>query len=100
MTHNDTLLQEFISLGFVCTNIVFVLCGYDKPQMNETIMSTVASHIPAGTSSFTILHYGQEFNHKDYYFGGMDWGNDRDNEFHHGSKTPPIYDPHQINTKV
>jgi len=87
-------------IGFVCTNIVFVLCGYDKPQMNETMMSTVASHIPAGTSSFTILHYGQEFNHHDYYFGGMDWGSDRDNEMHHGTKNPPIYDPHQINTKI
>ena len=45
---------------FVCTNIVFLLCGYDAPQMNQTMMSTIASHIPAGTSSYTILHYAQE----------------------------------------
>ena len=48
-------------LGAVCNNIVFVLCGYDKPQMNDTMMSTIATHIPAGTSAFTIVHYGQEY---------------------------------------
>lgn len=49
-----------ICAEFVCTNIVFLLCGYDAPQMNQTMMSTIASHIPAGTSTYTILHYAQE----------------------------------------
>ena len=47
-------------LEFVCENIVFLLCGYDQAQMNATMMATVGSHIPAGTSSYTILHYAQE----------------------------------------
>ena len=68
--------------------------------MDKRLMSAVASHFPAGTSSYTVLQYGYEYKYQEYYFGGLDWGNDRDNEFHHGSKTPPIYDPHQINTKV
>merc|ERR1711874_47362 len=44
-------------LEFVCENIVFLLCGYDQAQMSATMMSTVASHIPAGTSSYTVIHY-------------------------------------------
>jgi len=87
-------------INAVCNNIVFVLCGYDKPQMNETMMSTIATHIPAGTSAFTIVHYGQEYKHHDHYFGGMDWGSKADNQQHHGLDTPPIYDPSNINTKV
>jgi len=86
------------SLEFVCENIVFLLCGYDEPQMNATMMSTVASHIPAGTSSYTIIHYAQEI--KSGNFEGMDWGDDDRNMQHHGSTTPPTYNLKDVNTKV
>jgi len=84
----------------VCKNVVFLICGYDQAQMNETMMSTIASHIPAGTSAFTIVHYGQEYKKQDYYFGGMDWGNKNDNMAHHGTEEPPVYNPNHINTKL
>ena len=54
-------------LEFVCENIVFLLCGYDEKQMNSTMMATVASHIPAGTSSYTIIHYAQEVKYGEHY---------------------------------
>ena len=101
----------------MCKNVVFLICGYDPAQMNDTMMATIASHIPAGTSAFTIVHYGQEYNYRemehltlneaayrwfleDYYFGGMDWGSKADNMAHHGTEEPPIYNPNNINTKV
>ena len=58
-------------LEFVCENIVFLLCGYDQAQMNATMMSTVASHIPAGTSSYTVIHYAQEI--KSGWFVELFW---------------------------
>merc|ERR1712080_203787 len=64
-------------LDVVCENIVFLLCGYDEKQMNKTMVPTVATHIPAGTSSFTVLQYGQGVKHK--RFGALDWGNDKKN---------------------
>jgi len=85
-------------LEFVCENVVFLLCGYDQQQMNSTMMSTVASHIPAGTSSYTIIHYAQEI--KSGNFEGMDWGDDHRNMEHHGSTTPPTYHLENVNTKV
>jgi len=81
----------------VCENVVFLLCGYDQQQMNETMLETIASHIPAGTSTFTILQYAQEINSKD--FGGMDWGEEK-NMIHHNSAEPPSYDLHKVNTPV
>ena len=108
-----------IADDLVCKNVVFLICGYDQAQMNETMVSTIASHIPAGTSAFTIVHYGQEYKQReqsqtllkisfagfrwfleDYYFGGMDWGNKNDNMAHHGTEEPPVYNPNNINTKV
>ena len=50
-----------IADDLVCKNVMFLLCGYDQAQMNETMMSTINSHIPAGTSAFTFVHYGQEY---------------------------------------
>ncbi|XP_023329827.1 gastric triacylglycerol lipase isoform X2 [Eurytemora carolleeae] len=47
-------------LDGICTNILFVLCGYDEPQMNTTLLPTILHHTPAGASTSTILHYIQE----------------------------------------
>lgn len=44
----------------ICTNILFVLCGFDEPQMNTTLLETIMKHTPAGASSPTVLHYAQE----------------------------------------
>jgi len=85
-------------LDIICTNIIFLLTGYDKPQMNETMVSTIASHTPAGTSTYTVLQYAQEVKHK--RFGGMDWGSKRKNQAHHGTNHPPEYDLRNVNTKV
>lgn len=33
-------------------------------------------------------------------FMGFDWGNDEDNEAHHGQKEPPLYNLENVNAKV
>ena len=108
--------QENSILEGVCENVVFLFCGYDQEQMNATMISTIASHIPAGTSSFTVLHYAQEIqsskNVRYTYFAifwhfyiqeefcGFDWGTDDKNLKHHGSTVPPSYHLKDVNTKV
>jgi len=95
-------LADFVcgdsQLEFICENIVFLLCGYDEGQMNKTMMSTIASHIPAGTSSFTILQYAQEVKHKRY--SGFDWGSKEKNQAHHGTDEPPLYNLKDVNARV
>lgn len=85
-------------LQAVCENVVFLLTGYDQTQMNETMLETIANHIPAGTSTYTILQFAQGINSKD--FGGMDWGDDDLNMQHHGTVDPPSYDLTKVNTKI
>jgi lysosomal acid lipase/cholesteryl ester hydrolase len=84
-------------LEAICENIVFLISGYDKEQMNATMMPSIVSHIPAGTSSYAILQFAQEIKHK--RFGGMDWGPEG-NLLHHGSEIPPLYNLSDVNTKV
>ena len=105
-----TLLED------VCQNVVFLLCGYDEEQMDPEMLPTIAQHIPAGTSAFVIVHYGQEYNNGIAFlyfslisseifsssgqFIGFDWGSAELNQLHHGADQPPVYDPSMINTKV
>jgi len=81
----------------VCENVVFLLCGYDSKQMNETMLETIVQHLPAGASTYTILHYAQEVNSKE--FMGFDWGEEM-NQVHHGQSTPPLYHLEDVNTQI
>merc|ERR1719244_1078257 len=96
------LIAEYVCgnnfMEVICENIVFLMVGYDQQQMNKTMMSTIASHCPSGTSSYAILQYAQEAKHKQ--FGAMDWGTDERNIAHHGTATPPLYHLKDVNTRV
>merc|ERR1712002_504640 len=85
-------------LDIICYNIVFLLTGYDEQQMNKTMLPTIASHTPAGTSSFAILQYAQGVKHKRY--GGFDWGSSDKNLAHHGTIEPPLYNLRNVNTRI
>merc|ERR1711953_826988 len=85
-------------LEIICENVVFLLTGYDEQQMNKTMLPTIASHCPAGTSPYTVLQYAQEIKHK--RFAGLDWGNDEKNIAHHGTPEPPVYNLRDVNTKI
>merc|ERR550519_1146013 len=96
------LIADFVCgdtpLELICENVVFLLTGYDESQMNKTMLPTIASHCPAGTSSYTVLQYAQEVKHK--RFGGLDWGSEEKNLAHHGAAEPPLYDLSKVNTEV
>jgi len=41
-------------LEFVCENIVFLIAGFDEAQMNRTMLPSVVSHLPSGTSTYSV----------------------------------------------
>ena len=49
-------------IPILCESIMILLCGFDFAQMNQTLMDTIAHHMPAGASARTIVHYAQEVN--------------------------------------
>ena len=50
----------------ICENVVFILCGFDEAQTNNTLFETIVHHTPAGASTNTLLHYAQEINSSKY----------------------------------
>ncbi|XP_017770539.1 PREDICTED: lipase 3-like [Nicrophorus vespilloides] len=59
-------------LQSVCTNAIFVLCGFNKAQMNTTLLPVILKHTPAGAASKQVIHYIQEI--KSGFFRQYDYG--------------------------
>lgn len=81
-----------------CSNIIFLLSGFDCAQQNVTLVDRIMHHTPAGTSSVTLLHYLQGI--KSGEFQGYDWGNEHDNILHHGMSGVPTYKLWDVNSPI
>ena len=84
------------SLQGICTNIIFVLCGFDEAQVNRTLLETIMHHTPAGSSTNSFVHFAQEINSKK--FRAFDYGNENSDIY--GQDTPPEYDLTQVNVPI
>lgn len=83
---------------YICENTVFVLCGFDKAQYNETLMPVIFGHTPAGTSTKTVVHYAQEI-HEKGNFQYFDYGT-KENMVRYGQENPPNYQLQNISTPI
>ncbi|KAH8320927.1 hypothetical protein KR067_012370 [Drosophila pandora] len=73
---------------FMCTNVLFLLGGWDSPYQNVTLIPEIMATTPAGCSVNQLFHYLQEYNSG--YFRQFDYGKTR-NKKEYSSKTPPEY---------
>jgi len=81
----------------LCSNILFIIAGFDEQQMNKTLLDTIMHHTPAGASTHSLLHYGQL--KATGGFHGYDWGSDKLNYQHHNGPVP-TYDLGKVVTPV
>jgi len=91
------LCNEGDPTQILCTNILFVLCGFNKDKMNTTLLPIIMGHTPAGASSMQMLHYAQEINSG--YFRKYDFGLVENMEIY-GENYPPNYPLEQITAPV
>ncbi|VDI70066.1 Hypothetical predicted protein, partial [Mytilus galloprovincialis] len=81
----------------ICTNVLFLLCGYDYKNLNQSRLPVYVSHSPAGTSVKNMIHYSQAIKsgkYQKYDYGPVG------NKQHYGQKTPPQYDVGNMKTPV
>ncbi|XP_013185244.2 lipase 3-like [Amyelois transitella] len=55
-----------------CESIIYVLSGFNYPQLNASVLPVIYSHYPAGSSIYQLVHYAQETNSGK--FGRFDYG--------------------------
>ncbi|XKL65929.1 hypothetical protein PGB90_009349 [Kerria lacca] len=78
---------------YICKNILFLISGYDSQQLNKTTLPIIFSHIPAGTSTNSLIHYGQGVETGDFRM--FDWGSFYNFRIY-GEEKPPAYKLSQI----
>ncbi|PAA70176.1 hypothetical protein BOX15_Mlig031964g1 [Macrostomum lignano] len=95
-----TRLLKFLSLAVcgdalspLCSNVIFLLCGFDCRYTNMTRLPVYISHTPAGTSAMNLVHYAQAVQHK--RFQKYDYGK-TENMRRYGQPTPPQYNLYNI----
>ncbi|XP_063538795.1 lipase 3-like [Cydia strobilella] len=81
----------------LCSNIYFLVGGWNSVELNRTIIPVILGHTPAGASVYQFAHYGQVMASKQF------------RRFNHGgsanmkiykSRTPPGYHPHKVTAPV
>ena len=48
------------SIPSLCGDIIFLIAGFDSEKLDVTLVDKIFNHFPAGASSKTLVHYGQE----------------------------------------
>jgi pimeloyl-ACP methyl ester carboxylesterase len=80
---------EVILDRLLCENILFILCGPEKKNMNNTRLPVYISHEPDGTSVKNMIHFAQGV--QSNVFRAYDYGSARKNQLHYNQTTPPEY---------
>uniref|UniRef100_A0A8D0C1X4 Lipase n=1 Tax=Salvator merianae TaxID=96440 RepID=A0A8D0C1X4_SALMN len=73
-------------LAPICSNLLFILCGFNEKNLNMSRVDVYTAHAPAGTSVQNMIHWKQfqppEYNIMDMnvstaiWSGGQDWLSD------------------------
>lgn len=58
-TAGQALCSDNSVTQWVCTNALFVICGFNLKGMNTELLPVIMGHTPAGSSTKQFLHYGQ-----------------------------------------
>ncbi|XP_047031193.1 lipase 3-like [Helicoverpa zea] len=74
--------------SILCSNVLFLIAGFDFGQLNVTNLPVIFGHMPAGASVKQLAHYGQGLISRD--FRQFDYGSD-ENMKRYGVKVPPSY---------
>ncbi|KAL5260544.1 hypothetical protein ACHWQZ_G010625 [Mnemiopsis leidyi] len=73
----------------VCSNMIFLMAGFDTSNLNQTRVPIYESHCPAGSSTRNLVHWSQMINAKKLQ--KYDYESVTKNMLHYGSPYPPQY---------
>lgn len=80
----------------LCTNVFFLICGFNEKNLNTSRVEVYTTHCPAGTSVQNMMHWGQVVKYQK--FQAFDWGSSDKNYFHYNQSYPPPYDLRNMST--
>uniref|UniRef100_A0A182MVJ6 Lipase n=1 Tax=Anopheles culicifacies TaxID=139723 RepID=A0A182MVJ6_9DIPT len=91
LCRDEALFQE------VCANVLFLIGGFNSPQLNRTMLPAILANTPAGASVNQLVHYAQGYNSG--RFRQFDFGLTL-NLVRYGSIRPPDYPLDRVTAPV
>lgn len=88
---------NMILTQLICSNILFLLCGFNYKQLNVTNLPVIYAHLPSGASTKQLVHYGQEIVSGE--FQKFDYGAQKNMQIYN-SKVPPKYHVERVTSPV
>nr|XP_010587429.1 gastric triacylglycerol lipase isoform X2 [Loxodonta africana] len=82
----------------ICSNALFLICGFDIKNLNTSRLDVYLSHNPAGTSVQNMLHWTQAI--KSGKFQAFNWGSPTQNIIHYNQPTPPYYEVSDMHVPI
>ncbi|CAH8842441.1 unnamed protein product [Trichobilharzia szidati] len=92
-----TFLCKSNHIPFVCSNIIYLIVGYNVRNTNETRLPIYVAHTPAGTSVQNMVHYCQAI--MSDRFQKYDYGDEKNVEIY-GQPDPPLYDISKLKVPI
>ncbi|KAL9984423.1 hypothetical protein ACROYT_G006711 [Oculina patagonica] len=93
-----TYVCEPDDLRVICSSVIFLISGFDIPQLNMTRLPVYIAHTPAGTSVKNMAHFAQLYKSKNFQM--YDYGSPEKNKEHYGNTTAPKYNASAIKVPV
>ncbi len=96
----DLLADMFCDPGptqVICTTILFIGCGFNQEQINETLLPTILNHTPSGASTKDFFHYLQMVTSAEFH--KYDFGPEQNMQIY-GQTTPPLYSVEKVDLPV
>ncbi|KYN38026.1 Lipase 1 [Trachymyrmex septentrionalis] len=92
---SNLFCQRAASTQFICSNILFLVAGFSRAELNTDYLTVIIGHVPAGASWKQLVHYGQGYINAGR-FRQYDYGNVDKNLQIYNSTTPPDYQLEKI----
>uniref|UniRef100_H0WU60 Lipase n=2 Tax=Otolemur garnettii TaxID=30611 RepID=H0WU60_OTOGA len=86
------------TLNLLCSNALFIICGFDNKNLNVSRLDVYLAHNPAGTSVQNIFHWTQAV--ESGKFQAFNWGSPVQNMMHYNQPTPPYYNLTAMNVPI
>ncbi|CAH1638712.1 unnamed protein product [Spodoptera littoralis] len=94
----EAMCRDEVVFQPICSNILFLIGGWNENQHNATMMPVIFGHTPAGSSVRQLAHYGQGI--ADKGFRRYDYGSALANYREYKLFKPPPYDLSKVTTPV
>ncbi|XP_012528143.1 lipase 3 isoform X2 [Monomorium pharaonis] len=96
---SNLFCQRAASTQFICSNILFLVTGFSRAELNTENLTVIIAHVPAGASWKQFVHYGQGYINAGR-FRQYDYGNIDKNLQMYNSTIPPDYQLEKITAPI